>query len=72
MDKKNKNDAACSLKHEPKNKEPGADPKLTPRDQFAIHALQGIAGNSGWSAKTKAAMAYEIADAMLEVRSRGD
>lgn len=44
----------------------------TLRDQFAMSVLQGMAQHEKWVArsKTMASIAYHIADAMLEERSR--
>ena len=46
-------------------------PELPLRDTFAIHIAPGFAGRVEWTSKQRALMIYELADAMLEVRTKG-
>lgn len=52
------------------DKERQLNDRLTPRDQFAMAALQGtLAANVGWGRyKDLAELSYKIADVMLEAR----
>lgn len=45
-------------------------PGLTLRDYFAAAALQALAQNENSSVMDDAIMAYQMADAMLEVREK--